>query len=161
MALIIGKAPIIQLFLHNLSDSVMHEEKRPKVGISIVVVKNNMILLGKRRGSHGAGTWSFPGGHLEFKETIDGCTKRELIEETGLKALNIIHGPWTDDVIDNDKHYITLFIVVNKFEGELKLQEPHKCEEWKWFEYMSLPSPLFLPVQSLLKKICIEELVKI
>ncbi len=61
------------------------EEKRPKVGVGIIVRKERKILLGKRVGSHGTGRWQFPGGHLEYRESDADCAQRELKEETGLK----------------------------------------------------------------------------
>jgi len=126
-----------------------HAEKaRPKVGVGVVVLKNGKALLGKRKGSHGAGDWAFPGGHLEFGEFVEECAKRELMEETGMKALSVETGPWSSDVIDRNKHYITLFAVVDRFEGEPELLEPLKCEEWRWFPLDRLPEPLFPPVRS-------------
>jgi 8-oxo-dGTP diphosphatase len=46
-------------------------EKRPLIGVSVIIIKDNQVLLGKRKNSHGSGTWAFPGGHLEFNETIE------------------------------------------------------------------------------------------
>lgn len=40
----------------------------PRIGVGVCIVKNNLVLMGKRSGSHGAGQWDFPGGHLEFNE---------------------------------------------------------------------------------------------
>jgi 8-oxo-dGTP diphosphatase len=137
---------------------MINDKLRPRVGVGVAVIKNGMILLGKRKGAHGAGAWSFPGGHLEFGENVEECAHRELTEETGLKALSLRCGPWVNDVIEGDKHYITLFVFVNEFEGDLQLLEPHKCEGWKWFECSALPSPLFPPIESLIKKIGFEKL---
>lgn len=134
-------------------------KERPKVGVGVVVIKNNLILLGKRKGSHGAGAWSFAGGHLEFGEDVEACAVRELAEETGLKAVSLYTGPWVNDVIDGNKHYITLFVFVNEFEGDVQLLEPQKCEGWHWFESNALPYPLFPPVESLIKKIGLEKLI--
>ena len=123
--------------------------ERPKVGVGVIVVKGTQVLLGKRRGSHGAGTWAFPGGHLEFGESIEECAARELWEETGLRALSIQKSSWTNDLIDATKHYVTLFMIVDRFEGTIEVKEPEKCETWEWHPWERLPEPLFLPVQSL------------
>lgn len=134
------------------------EKKRPKVGVGLTVVQNGRLLVGKRKGAHGAGEWAFAGGHLEFGESVEECARRELAEETGLKALSIRLGPWTADIIEKDKHYITLFVFIDDFEGELQLMEPHKCEGWHWFAWEEFPTPLFAPVSSLIEKVGIEEL---
>ncbi len=125
---------------------------RPKVGVGVAVLRENQVLLGKRIGSHGEGEWAFPGGHLEFGETIEACAKRELLEETGLQALVLETGGWSSDVMAEDKHYITLFAVVRQFEGEPKLLEPEKCEGWQWFPLDALPEPLFAPIHTFLKQ---------
>ena len=57
----------------------------PRVGIGIFVFKNHKFIMGCRKGAHGEGTWSVPGGHLEFGETIEEGSAREVLEETGLK----------------------------------------------------------------------------
>jgi len=124
----------------------------PRIGVGVVVMREGKVLLGKRKGSYGADTWSFAGGHLEYGETIEACAARELAEETGLKALSIKQGPWTDDIIEKGAHYVTLFVFVDHSEGEPQLLEPHKCHGWEWFNWNALPCPLFLPVQSLLRR---------
>lgn len=134
----------------------MIKSAHPRVGVGVVVLKEDRVLLGKRKGAHGAETWSTVGGHLEFGETIEECAARELAEETGLTALSLRLGPWVNDVIEDDKHYVTIFVFVDKFEGELQLLEPHKCESWHWCELGALPYPLFPPVTSLIKKVGIE-----
>jgi len=129
---------------------------RPGVGVLVILKCNNSILLGKRKGSHGDGEWSFPGGHLEFGETIEDCGKRELIEETGidLSKLTPIDAGYTNDIFYCDnKHYITLYNIYNlptKITPELK--EPDKCFEWRWISLEKLPEPLFLCVINYLKK---------
>jgi 8-oxo-dGTP diphosphatase len=128
-------------------------EKRPLVGVGVIVEREGKVLLGKRKGSHGAGYWSFAGGHLEFGETVEQCAARELLEETDLQALSFKIGPWTNDIFENNKHYITLFVFVPEFRGEPKLMEKEKCEGWEWFDWNQLPTPLFAPVSSLLAKL--------
>ena len=128
-------------------------EKRPFVGVAVIVTKDNKVLLGKRKNSHGSGTWQFPGGHLEFNESIKDCARRELFEETGIKIKNLSFGPYTNDIFEKEKkHYITLFVVADYDSGVLKLKEPEKCEKWDWFEWSKLPEPSFLPIKNLLKQ---------
>lgn len=58
---------------------------------------------------------------------------------------------FTNDVFEQeDKHYITLFVVAECEVGEAKIMEPNKCKQWKWFALDSLPKPLFLPMTNVL-----------
>lgn len=125
--------------------------ERPRVGVGVLVWRHGRLLLGLRRGAHGAGTWACPGGHLEFGETPLACAARELAEETGLQALALHAGPFTSDVFEADgRHYVTLFIHATATSGEPRVTEPDKCERWDWFDPQALPQPLFAPVRSLL-----------
>jgi 8-oxo-dGTP diphosphatase len=126
---------------------------KPKVGVAIIVVKDSRILLGKRLNSHGSGTWQFPGGHLEFGESIEDCAKRELFEETGLTIRNIRFGPYTNDIFKTEqKHYITLFVIADYDSGTVTVKEPNKSDKWGWFSWSQLPEPKFLPIQNLMKQ---------
>ena len=123
-------------------------EKRPRVGVGVMVVKDGMVLLGKRKNAHGDGTWNFPGGHLEFGESLEQCAAREVLEETGLEIGNIKPAALTNDVFENEKkHYITIIMQAEILHGSVENKEPHKCEEWKWFDLNDLPEPLFLPIK--------------
>lgn len=125
----------------------------PRVGVGVIVMKDSKVLMGKRKGAHGEGTWSFTGGHLEFGETLEGCAQRETLEEAGITISNIHVGPYTNDIHEDEgKHYITLFVLADYAAGEVKLMEPDKFEEWRWFTWNELPQPLFLPIVHLLEQ---------
>jgi len=128
-------------------------EDRPKIGIGVIIIKNNKVLVGKRKGPHGKGTWSFPGGHLEFNEEVEDCAKRETLEETGIFIKNIRKAAFTNDIHKKEgKHYVTLFLVADYDHGKTKVMEPDRCEKWGWYEWKKLPKPLFLPNKNLLKQ---------
>jgi 8-oxo-dGTP diphosphatase len=127
-------------------------EQRPRVGVGVLLRHHGKVLLGKRRGSHGEGTWAPPGGHLEFKEELETCVRREVQEETGLTVMNIHFGIITNDIFDDeDRHYVTIFMICDYADGELRNMEPEKCDEWRWFRWNEIPPALFLPFQNLLK----------
>jgi 8-oxo-dGTP diphosphatase len=126
---------------------------RPNVGVGVIVIRNNKMLLGQRVNAHGNHTYNFPGGHLEFGESIETCAKREVLEETGLKVDKIIVGPFTNDIFkEENKHYVTIFALCESKTGEPKVMELEKCTGWDWYDWNHLPQPLFLPIQNLLKQ---------
>lgn len=123
----------------------------PKVGVGVIIERQKKLLLGQRINSHGAMTWSPPGGHLDFGETPEKCAARETFEETGLIITHCRKSIWTNDYFKQEaKHYITLFIYAECQDGNPKVMEPGKCKSWEWFDWSNLPQPLFLPLQHLL-----------
>ncbi|KAM3566036.1 hypothetical protein ARSEF4850_001006 [Beauveria asiatica] len=142
------------------------EAPNPRVGVAAVIVNNRgQVLLGKRKGSHGAGTWQFPGGHLEHGEGLLECAVREADEETGLSLQGIKIATQTNDIFKAEgKHYITLFAkcVMNDPDAVPQLREPNKCEGWVWWDWERLfagritgevdGEKLFLPMENLLKQ---------
>jgi 8-oxo-dGTP diphosphatase len=129
-----------------------NEQKRPKVGVGVWIVKDGKILLGKRKNAHGEGSWSAPGGHLEWFESPEECALREVAEEAGIEITNLRSAAFTNDVFkDEGKHYITLAVTADWVSGEPQVLEPDRCERWQWFGWDELPEPRFLPLQNLLK----------
>lgn len=123
---------------------------RPYVGVAVLVVRDGRVLLGLRRGAHGAGTWACPGGHLEHGEAIAACARREVLEETGLSVDHVEHAAFTSDLFpENGRHYVTLFVTARADPGEPRVLEPAKCERWAWFAWDALPEPLFAPLATL------------
>lgn len=103
--------------------------------------ENPRFLVGKRKGSHGAGTLALPGGHLEFGEETEDCAARELLEETGLKVTDIRFMTATNDYMpEENKHYITLFHICfrENESDEPEVLEPNKCESWEWVTWNDL-----------------------
>ena len=127
---------------------------RPQVGMGIFVWKDGKFLMGKRKGAHGADTWSLPGGHIEFGESWEDTAAREVMEETGLKINNVRFVAATNDIMPTDnKHYITIWMDADWASGEPINLEPDKCEALEWRTFESLPSPLFEPYWSNLRAV--------
>ncbi len=117
--------------------------KFPRVGIGVLIFKNKKILLGKRKGSHGAGEYAFPGGHLEYMETIEGCAERETLEETGIKIKNIKFQFIANIRKYKPKHYLHVGVTADYKSGKVKIKEGDKIESWDWYNLNKLPKPLF------------------
>jgi len=136
-------------------------EKIPRIGIGVFIFKNGKFLMGKRMGSHGEGSWSVPGGHLEFGESFIDTSKREVLEETGVSIKNLRFGAITNDYFKKeDKHYVTVWMLSDYDSGEATILEPNKYIDQDWFDFDTLPSPLFLPWEQLLKSEFIKKIKK-
>ncbi|OJK00357.1 hypothetical protein ASPACDRAFT_118552 [Aspergillus aculeatus ATCC 16872] len=114
----------------------------PRVGIAVLIFgRANQVLLGERKGSHGAGTWALPGGHLEPGETWAACAAREVLEETNLAVSGLRFLTATNDVMAaENKHYITIYLGCTPTRREAcrappPVMEPEKCREWRWVEW--------------------------
>lgn len=116
-----------------------------RVGVAVFVWKDDKFLIGKRIGKHGKDTWSVPGGHLEFSETIEECAKREVMEESGLEIKNVRLLTITNDIFSTEKHYISIWMEADWASGEATIMEPDVWVEHKWQTFQALPSPLFEP----------------
>lgn len=123
------------------------DKKYPKVGIGVMIQnEKGLVLLGLRKGSHGAGEWSFPGGHLEMGETIFETAKRETKEETNLDINEFELISVADEMryLKSDgKHYLNIGVKGVYAGGEPINMERDKCEKWQWFDLNDLPPNLF------------------
>ncbi len=133
-------------------------KKMPGVGVAVMVVREGKVLLGKRHEDpvkadsalHGEGTWTLPGGKLDFHEKPAEGVIRECSEETGI----LIKDPELISVgneMVHDNHFVTLGFIAKEFEGEPKAMEPDEITEWRWFPLTELPKPMFPPAEKIIK----------
>ena len=124
----------------------------PKVGVGAIIMRDGQVLLGRRKGAHGAGTYAWCGGHLEFGETLEACAVREVREETGLvvASLKLL---CVSNIIAYDKHYLDFEFLTEVEPGQPQLLEPDRIESWGWYDLDNLPSPLFKAGELALKSL--------
>ena len=94
-----------------------------KLATLLYVMKDDKTLMlyrNKRKKDYHEGKWNGLGGKFELGESPEECAIRELEEESGLIAKNLIlKGHLTFPMFDGvDDWYVFVFIV-DKFEGEL------------------------------------------
>ncbi len=151
-----GKANILQL--PSALESILEKAnmERPMVGIGVLVVRGKKALFLKRKSPYGKGTWCYPGGHLEFGETIFDAGIREVKEETGLKVNNPRFLCVTND-ISKSRHYITIFMKADYVSGNAEIIEKDKFSNIGWFDINKPPKPLFIPTRDMLDNKCMPE----
>lgn len=143
--------------------------ERPKVGVGALLFHPTRappaVLVGERRGSHGAGLLALPGGHLERGEAWGECAAREVLEEAGvaLPAARWAPAAATNAAIPRAAgeplHYITLFVAARASAAEAAAvanAEPDKCAGWAWADAAELAAGaaagcLFLPLELFLR----------
>lgn len=118
------------------------------IGINpIILDEEGKILLGLRKNCYGAGTWGLPGGKLQMFETFEETAVREIKEETNLDVMvediDVINLANSFD-LNSETHFIQIGVLVKKYEGLLKVMEPEKCEELRFFDLDNLPEHLFV-----------------
>ena len=61
------------------------QPSHPQLAVSAAIFRDGKILLVRRARSPAKGSYSLPGGRVEFGETLHTALHREVDEETGLK----------------------------------------------------------------------------
>lgn len=116
------------------------------VGVGAVIINaEGKVFLAKRgsKAKNERGTWEFPGGGVEFGETMADCIKREIFEEYGIKIELKDQLEALDHLIPDEKqHWVAVTFIANIIKGKPKIMESEKCSEIGWFEIDKLPQPM-------------------
>ncbi|HIQ51111.1 MAG TPA: 8-oxo-dGTP diphosphatase [Nautiliaceae bacterium] len=100
-------------------------------------LKEDKVLLIKKKRGLGKGFWNGPGGKIEENEDIEKAAIRELEEETRLKAKKLEFRAFLEffEIEEKELHYVYVF-VTEDFEG--KEEETEEALP-KWFKIDELP----------------------
>lgn len=136
----------------------MEEKKKVGAGFGVLILRDGKILLGKRHSDpekassllNGEGTWTMPGGKLDFGESFEDGAKREALEETGITLNKAEVISVSNDIVDT-AHFVTIGMFCDDFSGEAKVMEPDEITEWQWFDLKNLPAPLYFPSERVLE----------
>ena len=137
----------------------MNERYQSKIATDLLLTRNNLqskrkeVLLALRQNTgFNDGMYELPGGHVDLGEDLINTMIREAKEELcitlerkDLKIKFVFH--------DYRVNYLKFIISATKYTGELKVGEPEKCKEIKWFNLDELPENMDIRNKNILKEI--------
>lgn len=103
--------------------------QHPRVGVLALVCRDNRLLLVERGRPPNQGLWGFPGGKLEFTESLTAAAARELHEETGITAEFFELLPPLEAVSDGF-HYVLIPVLGRNPEGQLAAGDDARDARW-------------------------------
>lgn len=113
------------------------------VGVGAIIFNTEgKIFLAKRgQGARNeSGKWEFPGGSVEFNETLEHALCREVREEYGFEIevrelLDVV-----DHIIPQEKqHWVSPSFICRITSGTPTIREPDKCDEIGWYALEEVP----------------------
>lgn len=128
---------------------MINNQKIIQVGVAAIIQSDNNLFLLSQRGEKARnqhGYWEFPGGEVEFGETLNQALEREIYEELGLREIKILNLIGIYETVGNEgyEHWLTATYLVKLLQGEPCLMEPDKSQAIGWFSLENLPHPLTL-----------------
>ena len=118
------------------------EYKSPSLAVDGVIIKDNQILLIKRKNDPYKDKWAMPGGFVEYGERTEDAVLREVKEETGLEAkISQLVGVYSDPKRDPRKHVVSITYLLKDISGTERGGDDAK--EAKWWNVNKLPELAF------------------
>ncbi len=122
----------------------------------LVLLRGGQVLLARRANTgYCDGQYSLPAGHVELGESFTAALCREISEEIGIRidakwlvAPHILHRKGEDG-----SERVDAFFPVNQWDGEVRNQEPEKCDDLSWFPIDDLPENTIPYIRTVLGKI--------
>ena len=119
----------------------------------LLLLQNNHVLLLRRQNTgYEDGNYSVIAGHIEKNETARQGMAREASEEAGLAIslqdlvlCHVMHRK-------SDDERVSFFFKAERWMGEPRNLEPHKCGDLSWFHVDSLPANVIPYIQQAIEK---------
>jgi mutator protein MutT len=116
------------------------------VGVGAMVFNDEGRVFLSQRGpkaKNERGCWEFPGGSVEFGETLAAAIQREFREEYDMQIELVELLDVSDHILpDEGQHWVSPTFIARHTAGEPRIVEPEKCTAIGWFALDALPEPL-------------------
>jgi 8-oxo-dGTP diphosphatase len=125
------------------------------VGVGGVIVDEYSRLFLALRGPQAKnerGKWEFPGGAVEFGETLAETLQREMAEEYGISIeVGQLIGVVDHIIPQESQHWVSPTFICKITAGIPVIREPDKCLQIAWYKLDQIPSNLTAASQSSLE----------
>jgi mutator protein MutT len=116
------------------------------VGVGAMVFnQEGMVFLAKRgpQAKNECGCWEFPGGSVEFGETLVDAIRREFREEYQMD-IDVVELLGASDhiLLSEGQHWISPTFIARHVDGTPMIAELEKCTAIGWYSLSALPEPL-------------------
>jgi len=123
----------------------------PGVSVGTIIFNSqNQVFLSKRgdNAKNERGCWEFPGGGVDFGETLQAAITREMQEEYGVAIKLVEQLPAQNHLLPEEgQHWVPTCFVSRLMSGKPRILEPDKCSAIGWFSLDALPTPLSVITQ--------------
>jgi 8-oxo-dGTP diphosphatase len=97
------------------------KQRYPALAVDGVVLKENKILLIKRRNEPFKGKFALPGGFVKYGEQAEDAVRREVFEETSCKTkIRKLLGVYSDPKRDPRGHVVSIVYLLESIGGDIK-----------------------------------------
>lgn len=134
-----------------LREMARHVLRHPVVGVLAVARDDDGKYLLIQRAD--TGTWSMPGGTLEWGETLREAIFREVKEESGAKVIDIgrLVGVYTRPDRDIRFHAVTIAVEVTVDASTLGPSNPLEILDARLFSREEIPASLAMGTEDMLR----------
>lgn len=128
-----------------------HILRHPVVGVLAIARDDQGKYLLIRRAD--TGTWTMPGGTLEWGETLRDALFREVQEESGAKVLRVgrLVGIYSRPDRDMRFHAVTIAVEVTVDASHLEPVNRLEVREARLFDATEIPTPLAMGTDTMLQ----------
>ena len=107
---------------------------RPQLAVSASIFRDGKILLVRRARQPAKGTYTLPGGRVEFGETLLEAVQREVREETAL-TINVAGLAGWREVLPNAAagiagHFVIMSFAARWLSGDVVLND--ELDDFRW-----------------------------
>ncbi|MBC7578838.1 NUDIX hydrolase [Tardiphaga sp.] len=105
---------------------------RPQLAVSASIFRDGKVLLVQRAYAPAQGSWSVPGGRVEFGEPLHAALAREVMEETGLRIAILGLAGWREvlPASSGGRHFVVMSFAARWAAGEPILND--ECADFAW-----------------------------